>query len=289
VADTGRDRVVRYALPVSGGFGVAAAARAPPSSGDVEPASRLVEAEDGARVERDDGTGVTVPKDALATDLEITVAQADAEEDAVSKQASRAQKKIAAASEEVEYGPEGTRFSKPVTLTISYDPAPGLDESKLKVHYWNPNSKEWEALDSVVDTRAKTVSAQTTHFSVYQVQGAGSGFVPAAAVDDFNLRDQYAFPNPSRRGQAITFRVQPGLADSVEVRVYDVAGRKVHESSRFNFTAAFDDGNGKGPQHTYDHVWDVGGIGSGVYRYVITAKKAGQRDIRVSRKAGVIK
>lgn len=287
VADTGRDRVVRYALPVADGFGLTAAARAPP--GRVEPARRLVAAEEGARVERDDGTGVTVPKDALAADLEITVAQADAQTDAVPKQASRAQKRIAAASEEVEYGPEGTRFSKPVTLTISYDPAPGLDESKLKVHYWNPSSKEWEALDSVVDTRAKTVSAQTTHFSVYQVQGAGAGIVPAAAVDEFNLRDQYAFPNPSRRGQAVTFRVQPGLADSVEIRVYDVAGRKVHESSRFNFTAAFDDGNGKGPQHTYDHVWDVGGVGSGVYRYVITARRAGRPDIRVSGKAGVIK
>ncbi len=290
VSDRARDRIVRYALPASFSFGVAAYnAGAGASAGDVEPAKRLVEAAEGASVERDDGTGVSVPRDALAADVEISVSEADAAVDAQAKQAKKLEKRAQAASDEIEYGPEGTRFTKPVRLTVAYSPAPGLDEKSLKIHYWNPVAKDWEALDSVVDERAKTVSALTTHFSVYQVQGAGSGFVVAAAVDEFGLRDRYAFPNPSRGGAAVTFRVQPGRADSLQLRVYDVAGRKVHESSNFTLQTAFDDGNGKGPQHTYDHVWNVSGVGSGVYSFVIVVKKAGARDIIARGKAGVIK
>jgi hypothetical protein len=50
-----------------------------------------------------------------------------------------------------------------------------------------------------------------------------------------------------------------------------------------------DDGNGLGAQDTYDHVWDVSGVGSGVYTYVLTAKKSGQTDIHKSGKIGVVK
>jgi len=110
-----------------------------------------------------------------------------------------------------------------------------------------------------------------------------------AAIDDFGFRDGYAFPNPSRNSSAVTFRMQPGSVDAIEVRVYDLSGRKIHSSSDFRFLGAFDDGNGKGVQNTYDHVWGVSGVGSGVYTFVMTAKKAGQSDIRKSGKVGVIK
>jgi hypothetical protein len=86
-----------------------------------------------------------------------------------------------------------------------------------------------------------------------------------------------------------TIRIQPGLADSVEVHVYDLAGRRVLSSAGFQFTSGLDDLNGLGPQDTYDYFWDVSGIGSGVYTYVITAKKAGFADIHVSGKIGVVK
>ena len=76
ITDTGRDRIVRYALPASGGFGVAAYSTGGGegvASSSAEPAKRVVDHKDGARVERDDGAGVTVPKGALSADLEITV------------------------------------------------------------------------------------------------------------------------------------------------------------------------------------------------------------------------
>ncbi|MDX6770663.1 MAG: Ig-like domain-containing protein [Elusimicrobiota bacterium] len=294
ITDTGRDRIVRYALPATGGFGVASQGTGGGfTSSSVEPAKRLVDHKDGAKVERDDGAGVNVPKGALSADLEITVDKADENEDKEHKDAKRAEKKVAAVSEEVQYGPEGTAFSVPVTLTIPYDAAlvasQGIKEDELKVYYWNPSLKDWQAMPSVVDKANKTVNAQTTHFSAYQVQGPGGGGIGVAAVDDFSLRDAYVFPNPSRNGSAVTFRIQPGRADSVEVRVYDLAGRRVHSSSDFRFLGAIDDGNGKGAQNTYDHVWGVSGVGSGVYYFVITAKRAGESEIRKTGKVAVIR
>ncbi len=291
--DTGRDRIVRYVLPSSGGYGVAAysAGGGAATSSSVEPAKRVVDHKDGAKVERDDGAAVTVPEGALSSDLEITVDKGDENLDKEEKTAKRKELKITAVSEEVQYGPEGTVFSAPVTLTLPYNAATiasqGVKEDDLKVYYWNPTLKDWQAMPSTVDKQNKTVSALTTHFSAYQVGGLGG--IGVAAIDDFGLRDGYAFPNPSRNGSAVTFRIQPGSVDSIEVRVYDVSGRKIHSSSDFRFRGAIDDGNGKGVQNTYDHNWDVSGVGSGVYTFVMTAKKVGQSDIRKTGKVGVIK
>ncbi len=293
ITDSGRDRIVRYALP-SSGYGTAAYSTGGDavSAGSVEPARRVVDAQDGAKVERADGASVTVPKGALTDDLEITVDRGDENQDKDQKAAKRQERRLAPVSEEVQYGPEGTNFNAAVTLTVPYDgnlaASQAVREDELKIYYWNPTLKDWQALTSTVDKQNKTVSAQTIHFSAYQVQGPGAGIGVAAAIDEFSLRDGYAFPNPSRDGAAVTFRIQPGRADSVEVRVYDVAGLKVHSSSDFRFSV-LDDGNGKGNQNTYDHVWDVSGISSGVYTFVITAKKSGQSDIRKSGKAGIIK
>ena len=297
VADSGHDRIVRYVLPTGQAHGSHhTAAVSGATSGVLEnlksPAARNVDPEEGGKVERDDGTGVHVPPNALAETLELTVKSADAARDADAKRKSRVANRVQPASEEVQYGPEGTIFSVPVTLTLSYDSAraalAGLDEDRLKVHYWNPTLGDWQVLDSVVDKVAKTVSARTTHFSVYQAMGAGGIGVAAGEDPTFGLKAAYAFPNPVRGASAVTIRIQPGLADGVDVRVYDLSGRKVHSSSAFTLNQ-LDDGNGLGSQYTYDHVWDVSGVGSGVYTYVITAKKAGQADIRKTGRVGVIK
>ncbi|MBI2787228.1 MAG: hypothetical protein HYX59_00970 [Elusimicrobia bacterium] len=287
ITDTGRDRIVRYALPTAGHIASGGAASSPA----IEAAKRVVDHKDGAKIERDDGAGVHVPKGALAADLEITVDKGDENQDKEQKTAKRKEMKITAVSEEVQYGPEGTTFSTPVTLTLPYDAnliaAQGIKEDDLKVYYWNPTLKDWQVMPSTVDKQNKTVNAQTNHFSAYQVGGLGG--IGVAALDDFGLRDGYAYPNPSRNGSAVTFRMQPGSVDSIEVRVYDLSGRKIHSSSDFRFLGAIDDGNGKGVQNTYDHIWSASGVGSGVYTFVMTARKAGQSDIRKTGKVGVIR
>lgn len=247
--------------------------------------AKLIRNRDG-KVERDDGTGVRVPAGALAEDLNISVDRADEPRDADVKQSKRREKKVEPVSEEIEYGPEGTIFNVPVALVLAYDSAQvalrGISENELKVFYWNKSLGDWEPLPSIVDKQNKTVTAFTSHFSGYQVQGPSAGIGIAAAIDDFYLREAYAFPNPVRSASAVTLRMQPGLADSVEVRVYDLAGRKIHSSSDFRFSVV-------SGANTYDHAWDVSGIGSGVYAFVIRARKAGQADIVKMGKIGVIK
>jgi hypothetical protein len=244
----------------------------------------------GGEVRRADRAAVSVPPDALPQNLDVTVSRADATDDAARRAAADGCG-LAEASSPVDFGPEGTVFDRPVTITIPYDPvlvaSRGLNESALTIGYWNPRLSRWEELPSTADPVQKIVSARTTHFSVYEVLGGGARV--AAADASFGFKAAYAFPNPSRGGAAVTFRVQPGLADSVEVRVYDLSGRRVHSSSDFRSLGAYDDGNGSGAQYTYDHVWDVSGVASGVYAYVVVVRKAGQADIRKTGKVAVVK
>jgi len=232
---------------------------------------------------------VSVPAGALAQDTEVTLAQA-ANLFPSDRAATLAVGKLASAGEPVDFGPEGTQFSAPVTISLPYDPdlVPASALAALAVQYYDPVAKSWTALISQVDPVNHVVSALTNHFSLYQPLIPAID-VASTALDVFGLRAYYVFPNPVRGTRQATFRLQPGLADSVEVHVYDLTGRRVLSSSDFQFTSTFDDLNGLGPQDNYDHVWDISGVGSGVYTFVMTAKKAGQADIHVSGKIGVVK
>ncbi|MFI5363619.1 MAG: OmpL47-type beta-barrel domain-containing protein [Elusimicrobiota bacterium] len=295
VADRNNDRVERFGLPTG-----KPALVVPPSAGDdkAQVAKDVLDSDSGGAVARSDKAGVTIPPGALADDLKITVSTMSpasaAQADAMGRVAGG--KGLAPASAPVEYGPEGTQFAAPVTLTVPYDPnlvaAEGMSEDSLKVRYWNKDKGDWETLDSTVDKGARTVTAKTPHFSLYQVLGStGTGTVAPLATADptFTFHDAYAFPNPVRGTRVVTIRMQTGLADSVEVHAYDLSGRRVYSSSNFTLNPALDDGNGKGTQYTYDNVWDISGIGSGVYTYVITAKKAGMSDIHKTGRVGVVK
>ncbi|MFA6004597.1 MAG: hypothetical protein WC881_11075, partial [Elusimicrobiota bacterium] len=236
VADSGHDRIVRYVLPPAavpearrGVMGVAEASSdetaAPMPVASKEPAARTVDPESGGKVERDDGTSVRIPAGALSAEIRITVASS--EDTGAAQSAARKVLNLAPASDEIAYGPEGTLFSAPVQLTLSYDPAQitanNLDEDKLKVHYWNPATSGWEALDSIVDKSAKTVSARTEHFSVYQVMGGGTSL--AAASDNVALA-QIAC-NPLRPNcRPMQFKNLPANA---RLRIYTLTGALVKD------------------------------------------------------------
>jgi len=250
---------------------------------------------EGRSVRSKDRSAVVIPAGAATAGLGVTVSppkKSDALENR--RQADvESRKRLLKASEGVQYGPEGTHFAKPVTLELPYDRAAlpnGVLEKDLSVHYWNPVTGDWEKLESSVDAQNQIVRAQTSHFSLYQIFGGGSAASTPVGPNDptFAVHAAYAFPNPSRRAEPAVIRIQPGQADSVSVRVYDLSGRMVHESGDFR-GRSFDDGNGFGNQFTFDHTWDVSGVASGVYHFIVTAHKAGASDIRASGKIGVIK
>ncbi|MFA6093804.1 MAG: hypothetical protein WCU88_09605 [Elusimicrobiota bacterium] len=295
VTDAGRDRIVRYALPQIQPTLASPAAQEPetapgqPPVQAVEPARRIVDRDDGAFISRDDGNGVDVPAQALAEDLEISVDKAP-QENEPRRNAACSAKGLSPAAEAVEYGPSGTVFSSPALLVLSYDPlllaGNGLNEDDLKIHYWNDGAGQWEVLPSAVDKQAKTVSARTGHFSVYQVLAAPQAQPSAAANASFELHEVYAFPNPARKGAKPVVHAEVGLAEGMSIRVYDVSGRLVHSGNIDGAPGIIDDG--QGPQYAYEYAWE-GHIPSGVYFYAIEARKSGRSSIRKTGKLGVVR
>jgi hypothetical protein len=253
------------------------------------PASRLVTASYGATVQQIDATGVSIPENALSTDTVVKVAREETTSEAQSRK--RLEEQLQPASDEIEFAPFDARFKTPVSVVLGYDPArlaaAKIKEKDLKVYLWDGLLGELIVLPSTIDKDAHTVSAQTEHFSLYQLMAPDGRVLAADAA--FGWKAHYVFPNPVRDSRTATFRIQPGVVDGLELRVYDAAARRVYSSSDFRNLGAFDDGNGLGPQFTYENVWDVSGIGSGVYTYIVIAKKGGRGEIRESGKVGVVK
>lgn len=245
-----------------------------------EPALEFAEGAAQKPVPREGGevragrSGVRLPDGAHAGGLVSVHEAPPLSDDEKRKQAAAARKRgVEPVGEAVEFGPHGTRFDKPVTLELPYDrdrlPS-GVKEGDLAVHYWNASRGEWEPLASIVDTAARVVRAQTTHFSQYQVLSGGIG---TAAVTGFG--DVYAFPNPARNGVNPTFHVEAPGADSVRIRVYDLTGKRVFERTLTGATP-------------FEGLWDVSGVGSGVYYYHVEASGGGRTE-RKTGKLAVIK
>ncbi|MBD3401500.1 hypothetical protein GF420_01290 [candidate division GN15 bacterium] len=68
-----------------------------------------------------------------------------------------------------DFGTEGLVFDKPVTVTMSYRDADlsGIDESSIRVGYFNEQTGEWEGVVCQVDPVNKLVTAELHHFSAY--------------------------------------------------------------------------------------------------------------------------
>ncbi|MBI2385943.1 MAG: T9SS type A sorting domain-containing protein [Elusimicrobia bacterium] len=292
-----REEMLRYSRALelnepspSGGdpFAVSTAETVKPASFNAGKAAAFAVSETPAAVRLTDGTGVSLPKGALREDAIITV-ETIPETPASPTARRRAEFKLSAVSESVEFGPHGTSFRVPVQIALAYDPAvvraKNLNARDIKIHYWNEATQAWEPLPSTVDESAHLVRAQSAHFSLYQAMGSGG--IGVLATGAYGLVDIYAFPNPAR-GRTVTIRVQVGNADSVSVKIYDLAGRRIHEMSATS-AAILDDGNGKGAQPTSDMTWDTSDVGSGVYTYVMTATRNGESDIKVAKKVAVIR
>ena len=109
----------------------------------------------------------------------------------------------------------------------------------------------------------------------------------AAASGDFALGEVYAFPNPARSPAGPVLHVEAGYADSLEVRLYDIAGDLKRELRLTGAPQLIDDG--QGPQFAYEAAIDTRGLGSGMYVYVVRATKAGSPDLRASGKLAIVK
>ncbi|MBI4422202.1 MAG: hypothetical protein HY554_00650 [Elusimicrobia bacterium] len=243
-------------------------------------AALSVVTEKGNAVRSPERSGVVIPEGAVATGLPVTVAVEErvAEPELERRERAAQRNAVEPLGEPVSYGPEGTRFARPVTLELAYrreSLPPGVAEDRLTVHYWNPRVGDWESLPSTVDRQAQIVRAVTSHFSTYQIM-SGPGLAATGGSGGDVLREAFAYPNPAGPGQTPRVRVE-SAADRVEIRVFDVSGE-------LKASAAYDQ-----PSAVLEHALDGANLGSGVYLYMVTGRRQGAAPVTVKGKLGVIR
>ncbi|MEW6557821.1 MAG: T9SS type A sorting domain-containing protein [Elusimicrobiota bacterium] len=108
---------------------------------------------------------------------------------------------------------------------------------------------------------------------------------PNFLVSDFVKGEIYAYPNPAKNGKSPIIHIEIGVADKVEIRIYNIAGEFIHSTE---ITEPPQDRNNDG-KYEYEYTWDISDIASGVYIYTIRAKKNGLPDIKATGKIGLIK
>ena len=106
---------------------------------------------------------------------------------------------------------------------------------------------------------------------------------PILADPAFKLGEVYSYPNPARSGKNPTIHIESGIADYLDIRIYDVSGEKVHEARIDSPPKIIND------KYAYEYTWNTSGIPSGVYIYILIANKQGEKDIRVMKKLGLVK
>jgi hypothetical protein len=102
------------------------------------------------------------------------------------------------------FSPSGSTFKPAMTLTMKYDTAPlpaGVNEAGLFIAYWD--GSKWSALSSTIDTQAKTMTAQVSHFSTFAVLGMVGKAVPPKPAS-FAVSDLKVSSSSVRSGEPVT-------------------------------------------------------------------------------------
>ena len=101
----------------------------------------------------------------------------------------------------------------------------------------------------------------------------------------FKLNEAYAYPNPAKNGYKPTIHIACGIADSVEIKIYNIAAELIHTQQVAGSDWKIIDNK----IYAYEYQWDISGIASGVYIYYIDAQKSGENPIKVIKKCAIIK
>jgi len=157
-------------------------------------------------------------------------------------------------------GKEENQFNKPTGL--SFDSAGNL-------YVTDSNNSRIQVFGLPVSSPTVVVSAPSlTHSSL---------------PTDFVLGEYYSFPNPAKNGKNPTIHFECGIADKVEIRIYDISGELAHSVTVNGEPLTV---NGR---YAYEYTWNISDVASGVYIYCIEAKKSGYPEIKVKKKLAVIK
>lgn len=155
----------------SGGGGSAPVVASKP----VGPDGDIVEVTDSTNALK--GASVAIPQNALSNSTNITISSVS------TPPAFAGAENIKA----VDFGPSGTKFEAPVTITVPYDPAKVQDENNLLVYTYDEANGYWKAEKTVnIDTVNYLITALADHFSTYTTQDN----ITKAAVNLFQATDK---------------------------------------------------------------------------------------------------
>ncbi|NNN04712.1 MAG: hypothetical protein HKL90_02310 [Elusimicrobia bacterium] len=248
---------------------------APASSGPAA-ALALIGRRNGGQVLRADGAALRVPPGALLQDTPLTISSASYRDDPERRAQAAALTALGARpfSDAVAFGPDGLPFSAPATVVLPY--ARG-GAGAPKIYAWDRARSAWTPLPTSVDPTARTVSAQVDSLAIFRVL-AGAPHVSSSgfgAITRGGAHTAHAAWNvavtPDPVTAAATFLVRGGALDGIDLRVYG-GGRLVYKTTNFAASPSAD-----GATTTYSAVWDASGTPDGVYDYVVTVRRAGQK------------
>ncbi|MDI6756957.1 MAG: gliding motility-associated C-terminal domain-containing protein, partial [Endomicrobiia bacterium] len=199
----------------------------------------------------DDGeTSVAIPVGALKGDTSITVEQknpaaadiAPAVKEPTIDIAINGGKPVAV----YHFGPAGTVFAKPVTLTLLYfeegntikniagDAIAAAREDDLRIYWWD--GVEWRYVGGTVDKTKNTVSAKVSHFSLYALFASKGAPAKPSAMEKF--------VTPNGDGFNDTLQFDGSSDDFKEITIYDINGKIIRKLESVNIWDAKDE-NGK--------------------------------------------
>lgn len=139
-----------------------------PKKSETPMVSTTVAAATGGTVQSSDGTQVVIPAGAIvgtSTSLDITISE-DLES---TDPATPGITFYNLQNTERSFGPTGTTFKKPVTISLPFGNAniPAADYPYLAIYIWQGGC--WQKVGGVVDPVKKTVSVPVSHFSSYRI------------------------------------------------------------------------------------------------------------------------
>jgi hypothetical protein len=99
-----------------------------------------------------------------------------------------------------EFSPDGTTFSPPATLTLTYDPAEipeGVPQDNLGIAYWDTTTNEWVMISSAIDPVNHTITAEVSHFTIFAIIGS------RPPVPNFKISSLSVSPDEVDAGESV--------------------------------------------------------------------------------------
>lgn len=132
--------------------------------------SKDVASDKGAIIADEKGeVALAVPEGALKKDVKITVKETGFNSQGYSSGAKALPQGFLPVTDVYSFGPDGTTFNTPVTVTLKIAPTPLINPDNISMVWFDEKNGKWVAVPAVVDVSNNIVIARVKHFSDFAV------------------------------------------------------------------------------------------------------------------------